>query len=566
MIKTAAINQTGEVRNIHPMPRLDASLQNLLLLAIVLAGVVLGFQIDLIAQVYAGSRGEAAWIYDIVFGVALATLVTFPLYAVRRHQVAVALIAARDRANAQVAHAAQHDGLTGLKNRGALPAALAQFVKRAGPDSALAFVLIDIDGFNAINTWRGQDIGDQILVATAKRLTAVCGVGAMPFRISGDEFGLLMDAARCERLAEEIADDAIAAIAQPFEIHHFTIQISACCGVAPFGPGTSVAEMMRRAELAIREAKQLGAGNLQVYDADLDHRIRQAQLLEEDLLAAVDAGHLHCVFQPYFDLATGDIRGAEVLARWRHPKLGYVPPEQFIVLADKLGAIDRLSDLILDQACQAAQDWPADMMLSFNISPSQFSDATLASRILKTIRHYGIPGERVEVEVTEHAVVADVPRATALMRELSDAGIVVALDDFGTGMSSLSLLIDYPFKKLKIDRSFVNNLHVDPARAAIATGVAQMAHAIGLDVTAEGIERPEEQAFLRDYLPLIGQGFLLGRPQTAEEVLALMRADRKAATSIAPKGASTPYILRNPMPDEAACVLPLAPLRAEDGT
>lgn len=501
------------------MPPLPAFFRNALLLVIAAAAAWLGVRLNLFEMVYFGSRGSWDWAFDGLLALGLAALLTFPLYALRRHQLATALITAKSKATADVARALRLDALTGLGNRQAL-ADMLPLHDDTGDTWAL--VLVDIDNFRAVNDLRGHDVGDQVLIEVAKRLTAVTGPAARPYRLAGDEYAMLHHPAADVRLPEDLADDAIAALEKPIQIGNFTLHISASCGIALFGAGTTLSEASRRAGLALSEARRLGPGNLRVFDQKLDQRLRKAAILEEDLLHAVTAGHLQCVFQPYFDLETGEILGAEALARWQHPRLGYVPPERFIVLADKMGIIDRLSDLILDQACQAAQDWPADMTLSFNISPTQFSDATLAARITRTLQRYGIPGDRVEVEVTEHAVVSDYARAAEIMQALSQAGIRLALDDFGTGMSSLSLLTDYPFQKLKIDRSFVANLHDDPMRATIATGVAGMAHALGLDVTAEGIERPEEHAFLCNHLPMIGQGFLLGRPQSAEDVLKLM--------------------------------------------
>ncbi len=457
---------------------------------------------------------SAGWLPDAAFSLLAVLAVGFPIYAVHRTAHLRMLQRQRDAVAARAHFAARHDGLTGLCNRLFMHEVIEGHDGAVG--SGFALILIDLDHFSPVNDLRGHDIGDQVLIEVAKRLKGICPSDAILGRLGGDEFAILIPTVGDTGDMALIAQDVVDTIARPIHISNFTIALSASCGVAHWAPDMKITDLLVHAVQALNAAKKGGRAGYRFFDAKIGQILKEDALLQADLIDAVVNDGFYCVFQPYFEIAGGRLAGAEVLARWQHPTFGHVPPERFIKMADKLGLIDKLSDQLLEKACAEAADWPADLMLSFNVTPSQFSDPHLVSRILRVLERYDRHCSRFEVELTEHSLLSDEPRARTLMRELIEAGVHIALDDFGTGSSSLSLLTTYPFRRLKIDRSFVQDLHIDPVNAAITKGVADLAHALNMHVTAEGVEHPEELKAIQALTPIHVQGYLLGRPMTAD--------------------------------------------------
>ncbi|MEY1556579.1 putative bifunctional diguanylate cyclase/phosphodiesterase [Yoonia sp. R2331] len=450
-----------------------------------------------------------------VFGVMMVVLILFPAITLQRTRAMQAKLDALSHLRSH--QAARDDPLTGLGNHMALQDAL-DSPQPVG--AGLSFILIDLDHFKAVNAMRGRDVGDQVLIAVAKRLRSAVPAGALLTRIEEDRFAILAPTNSPDFDAASIASQCLAALSDPFSIGPFTIAVSASCGVAQCAAGMMVADILTEAGQALSAAKADGRAQFRFFDAALGLTLEEEASLQSDLIASIDSGGLYCVYQPYFDLPNQRLAGAEMLARWHHPTLGHVPPDRFIRLADKLGLIDKLSDQLLRQACRVAVDWPDDLVLSFNVTPSQFADPHLVPRILRVLDQFGRPPALFEVEVTERALLSDEPRARVLMQELMDAGIRIALDDFGADRSSLSLLTTYPFDRIKIDRHLIRDVDDSPVNRAVIKGLVDIAHTLGMAVTAVGVEHPPELSFLQDFASIRAQGYLLSRPLSATALLA----------------------------------------------
>ncbi len=498
---------------------------NALLLGGAVAAFGLGIWYDLAGRFVDFSQGVSSTVSSAVLSLLVVLSIAFPIFAIHRTAQLRAMQRDVAKAGKRTHYMARHDSLTGLGNRHTLQEALDNHQAKADPDEPLALVLIDLDHFKPINDLRGADVGDQVLIAVAKRLQELTPSGAVLTRVGGDEFAFLMPVQDAGTELAALSDRIIAAVAEAILVGNVSIAVSASCGIAHWGKGMSVNDLIGDAEQALRAAKAAGRSQYRVFDAALELSLRDEALLQADLVEAVVGNGLYCVYQPSFDVSGNHLVGAEALARWQHPKLGEVPPDRFIALADKLGLIDKLSDQLLDKACLAARDWPEDMVLSFNVTPAQFSDPHLVNRIMTVLERHNRPCHMFEVELTERALLSDEPRARILMQELVDAGLRIALDDFGTGLSSMTLLNAYPFDRLKIDRRFVRDLHRDPVNGAMTKGLVDLAHALKLDVTAEGIEHPQELAFLQSLTPITAQGYLLGRPLSGADLLDLARSD-----------------------------------------
>ena len=503
------------------MPKLASLISdhfNLLLLVAACGAFLAGIQLDLSTRFYLAAQMTDATLVDALFSLMVVAATIFPIFAINRSAQLRAANKHRALVQARSHYDARHDSLTGLGSRLLLKEV---FERRRGNDG-LALMLLDLDHFKPVNDLRGHDVGDQVLIQVAKRLRAVCPDDATICRLGADDFAVLVPMQDDAPDLAEIAEELHRQISKPIVIGNFTIAISASCGVAFRSANMGIGDLTNHAEQALSAAKSEGRADYRIFDVELGLLLREEALLQADLIEAVVGDGLYCVYQPYFDMKDQRLVGAEVLARWKHPRLGHIPPDRFIRMADKLGLIDKLSDQLLEKACKVARNWPRELMLSFNVTPSQFSDVALADRILRVLDRHDMSCDRFEVELTEHALLSDEARARSLMNQLIDAGVQIALDDFGTGTSSLSLLTAYPFHRLKIDRSFVRDAHIDPTNNAITKGVAQLAHGLDMAVTAEGIEHAEELNFLRDLKPIYGQGYLLGRPLSEQDMDALI--------------------------------------------
>lgn len=412
----------------------------------------------------------------------------------------------RAEENAQIL--ARHDALTGLGNRRYI---MEEFEGRIDhPDAQFALMLIDLDRFKPINDLHGHSVGDQVLQIVSQRMREAVQGDCAVVRLGGDEFAVLTPPEGNEQGVRRLADRMLKVLSSPIEIGDLHVSIGASIGVALYPKDARTAQqLLHLADAAMYRAKK-SRGEVQFFDMSMDESIRARASLESDLRAAVETDEIIPYFQPVVSLANGKVVGHEVLARWKHHTRGFVSPSEFIPLAEDAGLIDEIFWALLRKACVEHLRSGLDTQLSVNISARQTRDPLFAQRLLKALTSHGFPARRLEVEVTETAMIGDTERARTLLLSLRNLGVRIALDDFGTGYSSLVLLRDLPIDKIKIDRSFVSGLGVN-ANATIVDAILAMATALNLVVTAEGIEDATTAALLHDRGCQYGQGYLFGR-------------------------------------------------------
>ncbi|HWJ72491.1 MAG TPA: EAL domain-containing protein [Kaistia sp.] len=431
----------------------------------------------------------------------------------------------------------QIDPLTRILNRTAFIEELGRTIDRhrAG-GSQFALLTIDLDRFRNVNHVHGHGVGDMLLVEVARRLGTFQTTGATIARLGGDEFALLIENETIEELARRTARRLIESIAAPVWVPQGVLSIGATIGIATSELSeASAEELLRAANIALGEAKQGGRGTFYYFEASMGEALRRRSTLETDLRRAIVAGEIVPFYQPLIALEDGRLMGFEVLARWDHPRYGLIQPSAFIPLAEELGRVGDLFYRILAAACADAKAWPTDLSLSVNLSPTQFAEPQLAARILSILGSAGVDPSRLELEITENALVDEVASAKLMLGALRDAGVGVALDDFGTGYSSLRHLNDLPIDRLKIDRLFLEGARQNIENWKIVRAIVQLAHSLDMETTAEGIEIPDVAEILRDVGCDIGQGFLFGKPLSSAATSAWLADIRLGRGSYVPK-------------------------------
>ena len=432
----------------------------------------------------------------------------------------------RIRAEQHARELAMQDPLTGLPNRRQFQEALtAAAVSPPRSGAVHASLMLDLNGFKQINDVYGHPVGDEALIVVGQRLLASVRNGDLVARLGGDEFAILARHLSGAEGATGIAMRIAAELANPIPAERLTHRIDTGIGICLFPfPGCSAGEIMRRADVALYKAKTDRRTATRFFDDEMDRYVRERETMERELRKAVAAEDIRPEFQPLVDLTTKQIIGFEALARWDHKELGEIPPERFIPIAEDCGLIGELGDQLLRRACRAASDWPAHVTLAFNISPVQLRDRTLGLRILSILGETGISPQRLELEITESALVHDLTAAQETLGALRDVGVRIALDDFGTGYSSLYHLRNFKLDKIKIDRSFVANMSSERESAEIVTALVGLGQGLGFTVTAEGIEQSAQQSELITKGCQQGQGFLFGKAVPAEQAKALFAA------------------------------------------
>ena len=416
---------------------------------------------------------------------------------------------------------ALHDPLTGLPNRRQFDEAVAAAVAappRAGASHAV--LLLDLNGFKRVNDVYGHAAGDEVLIRVGARLGGAVRDGDLVARLGGDEFGVLSRHVPGPEAAMGVAMRIIESLDAPVTAHGGAHMVGAAIGIALTPQdGSDSAELLRKADIALYRAKGQGRSAMAFFEAEMDVHIRERDMLERELRAALEAGAIQPFYQPLVDLKSGAIRGFEALARWTD-RID-IAPERFIPIAEDSGLIGAMTDALLAQACADALTWPAGLELAFNVSPVLLRDATFGLRLLALLGRSGFPPSRLELEITESALVHDLGAAKAALDGLRAAGVSIALDDFGTGYSSLYHLRNFKVDRLKIDRSFVESMAHDKDSAAIVNALIGLGGGLGMEVTAEGVETPEQQQMLIAQGCAQAQGFLYSRAVPAEEALVL---------------------------------------------
>jgi diguanylate cyclase (GGDEF)-like protein len=427
------------------------------------------------------------------------------------------------------AHELAHtDALTGLANRRQFEDALKEAVASPpGAQSVHAVFTLDLNGFKKINDVYGHPAGDDVLVAVAQRFSGAMRNGDLLARLGGDEFSVIARHMSGAEAATSLAIRILKGLESPIVVGSIRHRIGAGLGVALIPrDGTDANEVMRKADIALYRAKATKDSTFRFFEEEMDRRSREREFLERELAAAIDARAINPWYQPIVDLKTQQVTAFEALARWKHPSLGDVPPDRFIPIAEDCGLIRPLSDHLLRRACTDALRWPPAVTLSFNISPAQLQEKTLGLRILAILGETGLPPQRLEIEITESAIVRDLEAAKTVLSSLRDAGVRIALDDFGTGYSSLYHLRNFKFDVIKIDRSFVESMDSEAESAAIVRALTGLGHGLGLVITAEGIEQSDQREALIKQGCQQGQGFLFSRAVPVDETLALFRPTR----------------------------------------
>jgi diguanylate cyclase len=413
---------------------------------------------------------------------------------------------------------ARNDSLTGLPNRLRIHEAIEERLAASScQGEPFAVLFIDLDRFKGVNDGLGHDAGDALLAQAARRIVGCVPAGAMVARLGGDEFIVLTDGVEPRDAPGALAHCIIEALSAPFHVAGGEVHVGATVGIAHApADGTTREVLIRNADTAMYRAKALGRGRWIAYDEAMGRTAVEQLSLEKDLRNALERGEVGVHFQPRVQVAGNRIVGAEALARWYHPIRGYVPPAQFIGLAEEIGLIDPLGESILRQACalQASRRFSARPVVpvSVNVSVLQLRSRGFAQRIAKIVASYGLSPEDIELEITESAFVENLEESCAALGGLREAGFRIALDDFGTGYSSLSYLRNLPIDVMKVDQSFVMDIVTSAGSRAIAIAIIGMAKTLGIRVIAEGVETNEQAALLREWGCDELQGYLFSRP------------------------------------------------------
>ena len=435
-----------------------------------------------------------------------------PQYLIKTHED----VTDRRQTESRMAHMAYHDGLTDLPNRAAFLQALAQMIEACeGTNEEFAVLCVDLDGLKEVNDVFGHALGDKLLVEVAQRLQDSARGGVVA-RLSGDEFGLIIDGKQPEAglsLARQIGE----AVAREFQIDGRPVRAGVTTGISVFPHnGADAASLLANAGAALFRAKQKSRGTISLYQPEMDQQIRDRRVLHQDLSMAIKNGELSLAFQPQgiarHSVAESDIIGFEALARWQHPVRGQVSPAEFIPIAEESGLIVEMGEWILREACREAASWPKPLQVAVNLSPAQFMHGDVVGLVHSILLETGLAPGRLELEITEGVLIEDFDRGLALLRRLKALGVRISMDDFGSGYSSLSYLQAFPFDKIKIDRAFIINLGRNPQSAAIVRAVIDLGHGLEMSIIAEGVETVEQLTFLAKEGCDGVQGYLLGKP------------------------------------------------------
>ncbi len=442
-------------------------------------------------------------------------------------------ITATKRYESELEFQTNRDALTGLANRNLLRDRLGQAISYAYRYGHPIWVLfIDLDRFKFINDTLGHQAGDVLLKAVAKRVQSSVRETDTVACMGGDEFVLVLPERTDAGLSTGIVQRIMDAVAQPLTIEGHEFFISCSIGVAVYpADGTTPEELIKHADIAMYRAKETGRNNFQFYTSTMNERALERLRIEGDLRNALERGEFLLYYQPQVDMRTREIVGVEALIRWQHPELGMVPPARFIGLAEETGLIVPIGAWVIREACRQSRQWQLDglghLRMAVNLSARQFSQQDLVESVATALKDAELSPEYLEIELTESLVMADVDHAIGILRELKALGVKLSIDDFGTGYSSLSYLKRFPIDVLKIDRSFVNDITVDPDDAAIVTSIISLAHSLRLLVIAEGVETIEQLTYLRKHECDQIQGYFFSRPLAAEAMTRMLRDGKR---------------------------------------
>jgi diguanylate cyclase (GGDEF)-like protein len=443
-------------------------------------------------------------------------------------------ITGQRRQQEHISFLARHDSLTKLANRMLFSEVLHQCCDNSA-STGFALLCLDLDNFKIINDTLGHATGDAVLVAVAERLRGSIREFDIAARLGGDEFAIIVITNE-RKEAEAIAKRIVDRILRPFQFDGQMLQTGVSIGIA-MAPedGNTPAQLMKSADLALYRAKSDGRGIVRVYDQEMDEAMQARRSLQAALRQAITRGELSVAYQPIVNLTSQHIIGAEALVRWRHPEHGFIPPAQFIPLAEECGLIEKIGTFVLRTACAEAASWPGDTSIAINLSPQQSNDTQLVHIIADILATTELPPDRLELEIVETTMLETGSPTEDVLWQLHRQGVKIVLDDFGTGYSSLSYLRRFPFSKVKIDRSFVCDLGYEKADSSIILAIIGIAETMNMQVTAEGVETQTQANLLRAYGCPQAQGFLFHEPMEGTELAKLLTAQQAGSERALPR-------------------------------
>ncbi|MCT7295890.1 EAL domain-containing protein [Ralstonia sp. CHL-2022] len=478
----------------------------------------------------AHTGASAEWLALVIIIVTLAVLAIALIISVLdlRMEARTALLAnSLAAANKELAYLALHDNLTKLSNRVLLEDRLTQAIRTAEREKRrFALMFMDLDGFKAVNDVYGHHVGDLLLIDVAQRIGARVRQQDTVARVGGDEFVVLAYVDDPED-AGTLADALLEVVREPFMAGGHELRVSTSIGIAIYpGDGGNQHDLLTNADAAMYHAKGLGRNAYSFFEPSMNADVHQQLQLVQDLRRAVERNELVLHYQPKFNAPNGPIMGVEALVRWQHPQRGLVPADEFIPLAEKTGLIVPLGAWVLDEACRQMAQWHREgrtaWTVAVNLSALQFGHAALIDTVRDTLARHALDPRSLTLEITESTAMRDVDASLQILQQLDAMGVRISIDDFGTGYSSLLYLKRLPASELKIDRGFVRDLAHDTEDAAIVSAIVALGQTLNLRIVAEGVETAEQQAFLTRLGCHSLQGYLLGRPMTAESLSAAM--------------------------------------------
>jgi diguanylate cyclase (GGDEF)-like protein len=445
-------------------------------------------------------------------------------------------VTARVEAEEKIRFMARYDSLTGLPNRAYFHELVGESMASGDRDRLCALAVVDLDDFKSVNDTLGHPVGDGLIYAVAERLAAMAGQDINVSRFGGDEFMIFFDRIEDETHLAGLLDDIFAGLQGDVDVAGHVLRIQASVGaVLSRVTVTDVDEMIVKADLALYKAKELGKNNWRLFEASMDAAFRNRQLMKADLRSAVESKALRVVYQPIVAMSTMRIASCEALCRWDHPDLGPISPSIFIPLAEEMGIISEISTFVLQAACTECAKWPDQTSVSVNLSAKDFRNRDVVQKVSDALASSGLAAGRLEIEVTETALLDDKSLTRQYIEELKQLGVRIALDDFGTGYSSLSYLHKLPLDKIKIDRSFLMDVTQNSRSLELLKGIVSLSRPLGLSVTVEGVETFEQLKILAQQVkPDLVQGFLFGAALSASGIQTMSNVTWPFAAELKP--------------------------------
>jgi diguanylate cyclase (GGDEF)-like protein len=423
------------------------------------------------------------------------------------------------RASHQVDFASQHDPLTGLPNRTAFEESLGRLIEAARLNGRKVVIYkINIASLHEINEVSGSDGGDELLVEVSRRLKATVALTTVLARLSGTRFVAVTE---CDDVheAQEISRAIFNSLASSVKIKHRSIKLRFRIGVVMFPrDGNDQGQLMANANIALERARRFPGNGISFYDEATDYSLHRRRTLSQDMQGALEVGQFELYFQPQCSIAAMEVTGFEGLLRWHHPTLGFVPPSEFIPIAEETGLIVPIGQWVLQEGCRVASSWPETLTVAINLSPVQLKSPDIGAMVMDAIKSSGLPPTRLELEITESTLIDSPEETLAQLESLQDIGISISLDDFGSGYSSLGTLSSFSFNKIKLDKSFLNWNTPTIQAEAIVGALLKIGQKLGMKILAEGVETDKQLDFLKAEGCDFMQGYLLGKPMPADKI------------------------------------------------